>query len=459
MISPRSELLVALALSLLLAMRTVACGGEVAELEAEPLSAAASPATSDGVTTSGTAGAAAPSTPPPQLEPSGASDSASTDKTAPKAASDPAPGIKKDPTPQTRGRSGAEGLFPELDLKGIAAWFNSEPLRLADQRGKVVLVDFWTYTCINCIRTFPYLREWHEKYADKGLVLVGVHTPEFEFEKLRANVRDAVEEFGIEYPVAMDNDYETWRAFSNRAWPAKYLMDKDGRVRYTHFGEGAYEETERKIRELLTEAGADVSTTSALTDPEPEVEPSARTRDPDTSLTRELYAGYGRNYGALVFGSTAPYILHDEYYQEKDADILYHDPGNRENHFIYLQGLWRNTEESLVHARQTEDYDDYIAIKFYATSVNAVLAPANSGSFRVRLTLDGSPLESDRSGADVTFDDEGNSYLLVDRARMYRIVDQPVFEGHELAMSSNSPEFALFAFTFGDYKKEGEPVP
>ena len=360
------------------------------------------------------------------------------------------------PVPLVRGRFGDEELAPEL--AGITGWLNSEPFTLMDRKemGKVVLVDFWTYTCINCIRTLPYLRSWYDKYADAGLVVLGVHTPEFAFEHLRENVVKAMAELGVEYPVAQDNDYATWNAFSNRFWPAKYLIDSDGYVRYTHFGEGAYDETERRIRELLTEAGADVTRISDETRPAPELEAGARTSDPSEGMTRELYAGYSRNYSAFLSGAS-PYVLHEEFYRNKDADILYQDPGSHKNQFIYLRGLWRNTEESLVHARDTQEYEDYIAIKFNATSVNAVMAPGGTEELTVRVRLNDEPLPRDISGSDVMFDGDGESYVVVDAARLYRIVDIPEFAGHELTLSSNSAGFSFFAFTFGAYEG-GEPV-
>ncbi len=141
------------------------------------------------------------------------------------------------------------GNAPEIIPGG--EWFNTKPLSMQSLRGKVVLIDFWTYTCINCIRTLPYLKNWHAKYKDSGLVILGVHTPEFEFEKLSTNVKEAIDDFGIEYAVVQDNDYATWQAYKNRYWPAKYLIDKNGKIRYTHFGEGDYDETEKKIQELL----------------------------------------------------------------------------------------------------------------------------------------------------------------------------------------------------------------
>ncbi len=337
-------------------------------------------------------------------------------------------------------------LAPEL--RGFASWINSEPLTLEELRGSVVLVDFWTYTCINCIRTLPFLKDWHEKYSDKGLTIIGVHTPEFEFEKIRDNVIEAADGYGLLYPIAQDNDYKTWRAFENRFWPAKYLIDKDGYIRYTHFGEGAYDETEEKIRELLAEAGAGVQGISVGSQAEPTRDPAALTGDVMTGLTRELYAGYERNVSA-VFARTPPYIVQEEFYDSQDLDFLYEDPGDHQNHFMYLHGLWRSEVENLVHARETENYEDYVLIKFFATEVNAVMRPSDSNPFEVRLTLKDMPLTTEQAGADVRFDDDGNSFVLVDEPRMYNLVDTPEFGGHELKMSSNSTEFSLFAFTFG----------
>ena len=167
------------------------------------------------------------------------------------------PKIKSEPLAPLRIGSLVGDQAPEF--RGISNWINSEPLTMEDLRGKVVLVDFWTYTCYNCINTMPYLRDWHEKYAEKGLVIVGVHSPEFDHEKPYDNVVDATIRHELDYPVAQDNDFKTWRSYNNRYWPAEYLIDKSGVVRYRHFGEGAYEETENVIRDLLEEAGADLS--------------------------------------------------------------------------------------------------------------------------------------------------------------------------------------------------------
>lgn len=140
------------------------------------------------------------------------------------------------------------------DFRGITHWINSDPLTMEQLRGKVILVEFWTYDCINCLRTLPYVKQWHERYRDQGLVVIGVHTPEYAHEKVIANVEEAVERLGITYPVAQDNGYRTWNAFGNRYWPALYLIDQDGRIVYQHFGEGAYAETEARIRQLVEAA-------------------------------------------------------------------------------------------------------------------------------------------------------------------------------------------------------------
>ena len=170
------------------------------------------------------------------------------------------------------------GSYPAApELRETGGWINSEPFTLSGMQedNKVVLIDFWTYTCINCIRTLPYVRVWNEKYADHGLVILGVHTPEFKFEEEYDNVVEAVGKFDLKYPIVQDNDFGTWRAFNNRYWPAKYLIDHNGKIRYSHFGEGQYDETELKIREILTEAGYDVSEITTDTDPGPPIAQAA----------------------------------------------------------------------------------------------------------------------------------------------------------------------------------------
>ena len=340
------------------------------------------------------------------------------------------------------------------DINNPSGYINAEPFTLDDLAGQVILIDFWTYTCINCIRTLPYLKDWHAKYVEDGLAIVGVHSPEFAFEEERANVEQAAAEFGLEYRIVQDNDFGTWRNYNNRYWPAKYLIDRDGYIRYTHFGEGAYEETELRIRELLAENGGQVSMDkSEILSTRDYEEAALRIDDPQMSVTRELYAGTERNYSAQRFGGQPPYVRHEQYYARQDKPLEYTDPGVHENHFIYLNGLWRNGPESLKHARTTESYEDYVAIKFYGTSANIVLGLPESGdSYKVRVTIAGGPIAADHAGEDVMWDDEGNSYLLVNEDRMYRVAKTPEYGGYELKLASNSDNFEFFAFTFGVFR-------
>ena len=347
---------------------------------------------------------------------------------------------------------------PRIRGEGVNEWINTEDLTFEglQEQNKVVLVDFWTYTCINCIRTLPYLKQWHDKYADRGLVIVGIHTPEFDFEKSLDNVKEAVERFEIEYPVVQDNNYWNWNAFNNRYWPAKYLIDTDGYIRYSHFGEGKYEETEQAIRLLLESAQQAVDDISDEQDFTRRIDPNARgSRDPN-GLTRELYAGTSRNYSALRSGFADPYVMNEEFYQKALTDIEYTDPGDYRNHHIYLQGLWHNGEESLRHARTTESFEDYMAIRFNAVDVNVVLRTRSDTPYTVQIEMDGRPLLPEDAGRDIWFDDQGRSFITVDEPRLYSLVLLDRFESHELKMRSNSDEFEVFAFTFGAYVEHPE---
>ncbi len=334
------------------------------------------------------------------------------------------------------------------ELKGLGPWINSTPFTLENQKGKVVLIDFWTYTCINCIRTLPYLNDWHSKYSDDGLVILGIHAPEFEFEKLAKNVQDSVRRLGIKYAIAQDNNMITWDAFNNRYWPAKYIIDKNGKVRYQHFGEGSYGETESIIRALLTDAGYDVS----------DIGFSYGLQENDTAggtynknQTRELYAGTRRNYTSNPFHP--PYIGNSEYFEhregrvwKKETDFL--DPSNHEEGRIYINGLWSKQEESLRHARDTIDNSDYISLKFSATEVNAVFG--SSGEvYDVLVTLNGISLKPSQKGDDIVFDERGVSFIRVDRSDMFNLVRLKDFQTGELKLSSKSSDFEIFSFTFG----------
>ena len=350
--------------------------------------------------------------------------------------------LSNNPEPQL------QNMEADLEFSGLDPWINSDPFTLYELRGKVVLVDFWTYTCVNCIRTLPYLKEWHKKYSDLGLVIVGVHTPEFEFEKIFENVDRAVSDFGIEYAVAQDNDYQTWKVFDNRYWPAKYLLDKDGIVQYQHFGEGGYVETESAIRALLEEAGFNILEI-------PETSQAGDGGDQIASLnknqTRELYAGTARNYKANFF--YPPYVGNEEYFSDFrssswEKEISFEDPGDREEDRFYINGLWDREEEYLKHARETDNYSDYVSFRFSSSEVNAVLG-TGSKPYKVIVTLEGEALDISEAGTDVQFSDEGESFIIVDRSMMFRLVELKSFQTRELKLSSNSQDFLIYSFTFG----------
>ena len=321
---------------------------------------------------------------------------------------------------------------PAADFTGITRWINSESLSLEELRGNVVLVDFWTYSCINCIRTLPYLRDWHDKYAGRGLVIVGVHSPEFDFEKVEANVRDAIAELRVTWPVAMDNDFGTWRAYRNRYWPNKFLIDRDGRVRYNHVGEGAYLETEKEIRKLLTEANYDVSDIQVG---------GVITVEASRALTtRELYTGTGWASGGYLGNPT-------HFNQSGPADFT--DPGDHVNGQYYLQGLWETDSESVRHRWATENYEHYVAINYTAASVNIVVRPEGEEPFTVLATLNGAPIPEAHRGDDILVDDQGRTYLRIDTPRLYNVIRSDSVGNNELELRVNSTAFRLYTFTFG----------
>ena len=344
----------------------------------------------------------------------------------------------------------AEGTAP--DLVGLNGWLNGEETSIALElaKGNVVLIDFWTYTCINCVRTLPFLTAWDEKYRDHGLVIIGVHTPEFAFEERIPNVRAALAEHDIEYLVAIDNDYRTWRAFQNRWWPRKFLIGPtaDGSpmgIRYDHIGEGDYRRTEIEIREALTAVGKDLS------DIPVGVDVTVPTRQSGTPRqTRELYAGWRRN-----IGSGGPYAGQDSYFLAGPwIDTLHRDieTRDRQHNLWYLEGLWRTEEESIVHARSTSQLEDYIALLVRGRTANVVLTVAEDGQpFNVYVELDGRWLAPNEAGEHIQWDDEGRSYISVTENDLYRLLYLPEWSEHELKLRADSDQFRIFAFTFGSY--------
>ena len=328
-------------------------------------------------------------------------------------------------------QASANGTLPDLgpapSLDGAVAWINSPPLTMAGLKGKVVVVDFWTYSCINCLRSIPYVEAWSRRYADQGLVVIGVHTPEFAFERQLANVQKAVKDLGVTYPVAVDSDWTIWKAFRNGYWPAHYFIDAKGRLRHTHFGEGEYEQSEQVIRQLLAERnGAPV--TGGLAD----VKASGVQRGADFSAmaSPETYLGYEKAKG---FAGPAPL--------QPDKVATYASPASLAHNQWALGGLWKDTAAfASAHAAATR-----ITYRFHARDLNMVLGPPTSGKVRFRITVDGKP-----PGADHGVDVDAQGRGVVDSQRLYQLVRQKDVAGDRtFRIEFLDPGAQAYTFTFG----------
>jgi cytochrome c biogenesis protein CcdA/thiol-disulfide isomerase/thioredoxin len=318
------------------------------------------------------------------------------------------------------------------DLSGATAWINlppnSPPLTPASLRGKVVLVDFWTYSCINCLRTLPYIKAWYAKYKDSGLVVIGVHTPEFPFEKDEANVRKAVNDLGILYPVAMDNNYAIWRGFNNQYWPAHYFVDANGRIRYHHFGEGGYDESEKWIRSLLEEANH-----QPLPSGSTEIAAGGTEAASDTQsvLSPETYVGYAR---AQNFASPGGLIA--------DDSETYRSPASLTLNQWALEGKWQDAAQiaTLLSPKGSIDY------RFHARDLHLVLGPAKDGKpARFRVTIDGKA-----PGADHGMDTDAEGYGTVVENRLYQLIRQHGnIQDRTFRIEFLNPGVQAYSFTFG----------
>lgn len=322
---------------------------------------------------------------------------------------------------------------PEIAVKPERYWINSKPLSMKELRDKVVLIDIWDYTCVNCIRTLPYIKDWYEKYADKGLVIIGVHAPEFRFARERANVEAAIKEFGITYPVVMDNDFLIWQSYANSYWPRKYLIDKQGAIRYDHAGEGGYAQTEQKIQELLREINPNVELPAVS----PDTSSASAPGKVCYPMTPELYLGFQRGR-----------IGNREGYKPGKV-VEYAEPAKLVDGFVYARGSWLNEAEALIHGRETSEPEDYIAIRYHAIEVNAVIKPERGEPYKVWVMQDGKWVRPEDAGSDLRFTEGGESYLEITEPRMYRIVNNASYGAHDLTLSSASDDFGIYAFTFG----------
>ena len=312
------------------------------------------------------------------------------------------------------------------ELVGIAGYINTLPDELQKKiHDHVVLYDIWTYTCINCVRTLPFITAWDEKYSDQGLLIIGIHTPEFEFEKDIENVKLAVTKHGIHYPVVLDNDRKTWHAFENNYWPRKYIADHEGYIRYDHIGEGGYQETEKVIQDLLRERneslGLDTSSAKEL----------VKIDEFESSFLRtpELYFGYDFVSGRNQLGSPEGF--------KPNQDVNYSIPESKQLHNFYLDGTWKNLQGSMMLISSSGS----IVVPYSGQEVNIVTA----GDANLRISIDGKTIESSMYGKDVG--DKGQVH--VHEPGLYNIVKTNSSENHTLEIFVETPGFEIFTFTFG----------
>ncbi|MBO1016484.1 redoxin domain-containing protein [Achromobacter sp. SD115] len=318
---------------------------------------------------------------------------------------------------------------PLASLPDARGWLNSGPLSAADLDGKIVLVDFWTYSCINCLRTLSYLKTWHDKYKDAGLEVIGVHTPEFAFEKSPANVRRAVADLGIQYPVAQDNEFKIWRAFRNQSWPAFYLLDGQGRLRYTVAGEHDYAQTERMIQRLLAEAGRTLPDSGVALPPAHGVEAPPQW---STLHSGESYLGYGKATSYAPGGTPI----------RQDRDAAYVPAAGLGANQWTLAGSWRLEPERAV----VTGNNGRIIQRFRARDLHMVLGPSADGQpVRFRVTLDGRPPLADH-GTDINEQGEG----VIDRQKLYQLIRQQAPDRDRVfQIEFLEPGAEAYAFTFG----------
>lgn len=309
---------------------------------------------------------------------------------------------------------------PAPNIQGIAYWINSQPLNITQLKGKVVLVDFWTYSCINCIRTIPYLDAWQKEYGNNGLVIIGVSTPEFEFEHNYTNVKNAVEKFNITYPVAMDNNYSTWTAYNNEYWPADYVINASGIIKYETFGEGGYAQTQTVIQELLEQAGYKVNTTIVNL-----------TGTPNFSGigSPELYVGWQRARAPI--GNPQGF--------SPNKTVNYTKPNITQVNEVYFSGPWYNAPDGMI----AESNASKLYLVYKAEKVNVVA----SGNATINIELDNKTLNQSYYGADVK-DINGKPTVIVNSSRLYNIVDGPNYNPHLVEINANTG-FKIYTFTFG----------
>ncbi len=304
-------------------------------------------------------------------------------------------------------------------------------------QGKIVLLDVWDYTCVNCIRTLPYIESWAKKYKDLGLVIIGVHSPEFEFEKEPGNLDSAVRRFGLTYPTIADNEFAIWKSLANRYWPAKYIFDTKGILRAQHFGEGEYQEFEAFIQKLLLERDSTVSL--------PDLTPHVRETDKPGAVcyrpTPETYIGFERN----KLGNLEKF--------EPRKPTLFTLPVKLIPDLLYLNGEWKVDKQ---YSAPTGNTDASMVISYEAKEVNLVIRPHGEKNFKVKVFQNGNPVPKADRGTDI-IEENGTTYLVVNTPKMYNIINNSTFRRNVLTLECSTPSFAAYAFTFTtDCKPQGE---
>ena len=317
-------------------------------------------------------------------------------------------------------------------------WLNSSPLKLAALRGKVVMIDFWEYTCINCIRTFPQNKIWYERYKPYGFEIIGVHDPEFQVAYDVDNVKAAVQRFGLPYPIVVDDFFTIWKSYSNEAWPERYLIDAKGNVRFRLVGEGDDRNFEVAIRQLLEEAHPGLKFPDTYTLPQPE-------NGPDCSLipTAEMYVGSWQGEGRLA--------NRQGYHPGETTN--YRMPGDVKDGYAAVSGKWQTDPNGMIYQGKTQEPKADAArlrVPYHAAEIYAVMNVANGKPERVYILQDGKPLTAEDKGADVKLDDQGQSYIDVDSSRMYYLVSNAKFSSHQVDLIPTAPGIMIDSFTFGN---------
>ncbi|MDQ6768052.1 MAG: redoxin family protein [Candidatus Eremiobacteraeota bacterium] len=332
--------------------------------------------------------------------------------------------------------AGNVGTIQSFD--GSTGWLNSSPLTLDELRGKIVLVDFWEYTCLNCLKALPYEKAWYERYKQYGFVIVGVHTPEFTFSGETSNVDAAAKRLGVNWPIVVDANAVIWRRYKNAFWPHDFLIDGAGRVVLDHVGEGDYQKTERAIQALIRKQQPDAQLPAPM---------ELLATDSYTKPGAVCYPQTAEVYVGLWHAPNAALGNREGYH--RGEVITYRDSGRSHiDGLVYLQGPWFNGEQAMVHARIDQTATDRLELRYHAIQAVSVLKPEGGKPITVYIDQDGKPLRQQDAGSDVTFDSAGRAFVVVDAPRAYQLVMNRHFGHHDLRLRPVEYGLAVYTFAF-----------